>query len=139
MKRKIVRIEADKCTGGGLCIDACHEGALKLVDGKAQLVSESQCDGLGACLPQCPADAIRIETREAAAFGPTAPGSAPSDPRSQKAASGGNEPMRASGCPGAQAMDFRQDAPAAVEATGPVASQLRQWPIQLHLINPTAP
>lgn len=104
MKRTIVRIEADKCTGCGLCIGACHEGALKLVNGKAQLVSESQCDGLGACLPACPADAIRIETREAAPFDEAAVPPTPAYHTSQK-----------------------------------VVSQLRQWPIQLHLINPTAP
>jgi hemerythrin-like domain-containing protein/Pyruvate/2-oxoacid:ferredoxin oxidoreductase delta subunit len=68
MRRKVVQIDRDKCTGCGLCIDACHEGALKLVDGKAQLVTDTYCDGLGACLPKCPADAIAIVEREAAAF-----------------------------------------------------------------------
>jgi hemerythrin-like domain-containing protein/Pyruvate/2-oxoacid:ferredoxin oxidoreductase delta subunit len=68
MRRKIIQIDRDKCTGCGLCIDACHEGALKLVDGRAQLVSDVYCDGLGACLPKCPADAIALVEREAAAF-----------------------------------------------------------------------
>ncbi|NLF21662.1 MAG: 4Fe-4S binding protein, partial [Lentisphaerae bacterium] len=63
MKRNIVEIEEAKCTGCGLCIAACHEGALQLVDGKAKLVTDSYCDGLGACLPACPADAIRIIER----------------------------------------------------------------------------
>ncbi len=68
MKRKIVRIDEEKCTGCGLCVDACHEGALQLVDGKARLMSESYCDGLGNCLPECPAGAIAIEVRDADAF-----------------------------------------------------------------------
>lgn len=68
MKRKIITIDEEKCNGCGICTTACHEGALKIIDGKARLISESYCDGLGNCLPECPADAIRIVEREAAAF-----------------------------------------------------------------------
>ena len=68
MIRKIVEINEEKCTGCRLCISACHEGALQLVDGKARLISDAYCDGLGDCLPACPADAISIIERNAAAF-----------------------------------------------------------------------
>ncbi len=68
MKRKIIRIDRDKCNGCGLCIPNCHEGALQIVDGKATLVKDSFCDGLGACLGQCPQGALTIEEREAAEF-----------------------------------------------------------------------
>lgn len=65
MKRNIIRIDQEKCNGCGLCIPSCHEGAIKLVDGKAQLAGDSLCDGLGACLGECPQGAIIIEEREA--------------------------------------------------------------------------
>ena len=65
MKRKIVKIDEDKCTGCGLCIPTCAEGALQIIDGKARLISDLFCDGLGACLGHCPEDAITLEEREA--------------------------------------------------------------------------
>lgn len=68
MLRKIVDISEEKCTGCGLCAEACHEGAIEMVEGKARLVKDDYCDGLGDCLPACPADAIRIVEREAAAY-----------------------------------------------------------------------
>jgi len=68
MKRKIVRIDEEKCNGCGACAEACHEGAIAMIDGKAKLIRDDYCDGLGDCLPACPADAITIEEREAEAY-----------------------------------------------------------------------
>lgn len=72
MKREIIKIDEDKCTGCGLCIPACPEGALQIIDGKARLVSDLMCDGLGACIGDCPEGAIEIELREAEAYNETA-------------------------------------------------------------------
>ncbi len=66
--RHIVKIDEEKCTGCGLCIPSCDEGALQIIDGKARLLAEVYCDGLGACLGDCPEDAITIEEREADGF-----------------------------------------------------------------------
>ena len=65
MKRQIIEIDEDKCTGCGECIPNCHEGALQMIDGKARLISDLMCDGLGACIGHCPEDAIEIIEREA--------------------------------------------------------------------------
>ncbi len=68
MNRNIIRIDEEKCNGCGLCVSACAEGAIEIVDGKARLISEKYCDGLGACLGECPGGAIIIEEREAEGF-----------------------------------------------------------------------
>ena len=68
MVRKIIRIDEEKCNGCGLCAEACHEGAIDIVDGKAKLMRENFCDGFGDCLPNCPTGAITFEEREAPAF-----------------------------------------------------------------------
>jgi len=68
MKRKIIKIDEEKCNGCGLCIPNCPEGALQIIDGKVRLVSDLYCDGLGACIGHCPVDAISIEEREAEVY-----------------------------------------------------------------------
>ena len=68
MIRKIIKIDEEKCNGCGACADACHEGAIGMVDGKARLLREDYCDGLGDCLPACPTNAISFEEREAPAY-----------------------------------------------------------------------
>lgn len=66
--REIVKIDEDKCDGCGLCVPSCHEGAIKIIDGKARLIADNMCDGLGNCLGECPRGAITIEKREATEY-----------------------------------------------------------------------
>ncbi|MEG0924058.1 MAG: 4Fe-4S binding protein [Anaerovoracaceae bacterium] len=68
MIRKIITIDKELCNGCGICVSACHEGAIGLVDGKAKLLRDDYCDGLGDCLPTCPTGAITFEEREAEAY-----------------------------------------------------------------------
>ena len=139
MKRDIIVIDEEKCNGCGLCVDACHEGALQLIDGKAKLISESYCDGLGDCLPECPVGAITIEEREAAAYDEAAVQKNIEAAAAKKKAS---TPPLACGCPGSAAKSIRPQAPASHVNTAPVAastSELRQWPCQLQLVPVNAP
>ena len=130
IKRKIVEIDREKCNGCGQCVSACAEGAIQMVDGKAQLVSDNYCDGLGACLGECPVDAIKIIEREAEVFDEAAV-----HEHLQKEA----EP-KPSGCPGMMMRQFdRPETDEAVADTGDTPSQLRQWPIQLTLVPVNAP
>ena len=115
MKRRIIRIDEEKCNGCGACAAACHEGAIEMIDGKAKLTREDYCDGLGDCLPQCPTDAISFEEREAPAYDEAAVLAA----RRQKQAAH-------SGCPGTQAhMLHREDMPTQNSAHGCPGSQVR--------------
>ena len=118
VQRKIVKIDEDKCTGCGLCIPQCVEGALRIVDGKAKLVSETYCDGLGACLGKCPEDAITIEERESQEFDTEAA----SKHIAQSAAThhDRNNPSFS----------------ASVQVAEPPRSMLHQWPVQLALVSP---
>ena len=143
--RKIVRIDEEKCDGCGLCIPACHEGAIQLVDGKARLVSDRYCDGLGACLGECPQDAITIEEREADEFDEEAveqrlhTQEATPQPHAAHAAHAAHPPLHG-GCPGAAAMQFARPAQTEDSDNGSARqSQLAQWPVQLSLVPPNAP
>lgn len=128
MIRKIIQIDQDKCNGCGACAAACHEGAIAMVDGKAQLMRDDYCDGLGDCLPACPTGAISFVVREAAAY----------DEAAVLAAKAKKEEKLPCGCPGTAAKAIhRQQEPAAV--CGAPASQLRQWPVQIKLAPVNAP
>ncbi|MBC7077407.1 MAG: 4Fe-4S binding protein [Synergistales bacterium] len=133
VKRQIIRIDAKKCDGCGLCAEACHEGAIRIIDGKARLISESYCDGLGDCIGECPRGAISFETREADSYDEEAV----ERNRTQQ----GSLPC---GCPGTvlrslaqEENDFRGEA--AVAPVEPARSMLSNWPIQLRLMPVNAP
>src|SRR5665647_3212808 len=184
MKRDIIKIDEDKCTGCGDCVPNCHEGALQIIDGKVRLVSELMCDGLGACIGHCPEGAITIEQREAEPYDElkvmeamvpkgfntvvahlrhlrehnetfflkqgmgylieheVALTFAVQDVKNavHQTVAPANNPSCGGGCPGSQTVVFD---PSTLRPVGnaqivPAASQLRQWPVQLHLINPAA-
>lgn len=136
MLRKIVEINEEKCNGCGLCIEACHEGALQLIEGKARLISDVYCDGLGDCLPKCPTDAIKIIEREAAAFDEEAVKKNKKDKQCTECESAAaTEPATlACGCPGnsVRVLEVAQDC--SCESGVTVKSQLRQWPCQIKLV-----
>lgn len=188
MKRQIIKIDEDKCTGCGLCIPNCHEGALQMIDGKARLISDLFCDGLGACIGHCPEDAISIEEREAEPYNERLvmeemvkkgkntvlahlqhlkdhnaqefldeaiayikENNIDLSPDTELNENKNVETMKhqhaesgcGGGCPGSASIDFSemevtqektQNTPL-VEAK----SELQQWPVQMHLINPMAP
>jgi Pyruvate/2-oxoacid:ferredoxin oxidoreductase delta subunit len=177
MKRKIIRIDEEKCNGCGNCIPNCQEGALQIIDGKARLISDLFCDGLGACIGHCPEDAITMEEREAEPYNETrvmemlVPKGRNTilahlahlrdhgeneflkeavkylkenniDMSEKIESPMGNGHGHGFGCPGSASHDFRIDEEKVKQAGAvPVAeqpSELRQWPVQMHLLNPMA-
>ena len=145
MKRKIVSIDETRCNGCGLCVSACHEGAIQLIDGKAKLISDSYCDGLGDCLPACPVDAIQIVEREAADYDEAAVAArmAAAKGHAAPAAPAAAKPPLPCGCPGmlakATAPKPAAAAPAPDAPAGAPVAQLGNWPVQIKLVNPRAP
>lgn len=154
MKRQVIHIDETLCNGCGNCILGCSEGALQLVAGKAKLVKEDFCDGFGDCIGSCPTGALTIEEREAEAFDEAAVKAnllatqgieavwrmeeAQQRHQAQRAAS-----LLHFGCPGSRVREITRPESAAPIATEPGQSnrpsQLSQWPVQIHLVPPTAP
>ena len=137
MIRKIIRIDKDKCNGCGVCADACHEGAIDIINGKAELVREHFCDGLGDCLPECPTGAISFEEREAPAYDEEAVKEA------QKKIFTKNQAMSAySGCLGTKIMQIQRtetSEPVEPSLTADSMSKLQNWPVQIKLAPVNAP
>ena len=136
--RKIIHIDEEKCDGCGLCVTACAEGALQIINDKAKLVSETYCDGLGACIGDCPQGAITIEEREAQSFDEEAVINrlAEQERIEEKKAM----PVEAGGCPGAAMKQLFQDEIALANQDKPLEiSRLSHWPVQLMLVPPIAP
>ena len=163
MLRTIIHIDEKKCNGCGICADACHEGAIAMVDGKAKLVREDFCDGFGDCLPECPTGAISFEEREAPAYDEAA---VKENQRKVRETQSMDAMHAAGGCPSARPMSFNRgegtNAPASASMPGtastnaaasPVAdanaalatasvapsSRLGQWPCQIKLMPTSAP
>lgn len=116
MIRQIIKIDDDKCNGCGLCADACHEAAIKIIEGKARLIRDDYCDGLGNCLPACPTGAIAFEQREALEFDEEAV------KQNMKKLTSHNSQMNQNDKQSAQ-----------------MQSRLEHWPVQIKLVPVAAP
>lgn len=128
MIRRIIQIDKEKCNGCGLCASACHEGAIGMADGKAQLLRDDYCDGLGDCLPACPTGAITFVEREAAAYDEKAV-------LANKAKQKTGHPQ--TGCPGSMAASISHKE---MTAASPASfSRLSQWPVQIKLAPVSSP
>ena len=132
VKRNIVKIDEEKCDGCGQCVNACMEGAIEMVGGKAKLVSDIYCDGLGACIGRCPQDAITIEQREADEFDEEAT-------MEYLAKKKSTQKQTDFVCPGMMVKELPKQGDNNGSVAGDVGSQLSQWPVQLKLVSPHAP
>ncbi|HNZ60398.1 MAG TPA: 4Fe-4S binding protein [Methanofastidiosum sp.] len=168
VQRDIIKINEDKCNGCGLCVPNCPEGALQIIDGKARLVSDLFCDGLGACIGNCPEGAISVEKREAEEYDEKkvmeniikqgkntikAHLEHLENHGADKYLKEAKDFLKERGidipekkestktrsfCPGSKIMDFSREEKNQNEG-GKRTSELKQWPIQLHLVSPNAP
>lgn len=141
MVRKVIEIDREKCNGCGACANACHEGAIAMVDGKAQLMRDDYCDGLGDCLPSCPTNAITFVEREAADYDAAA---VAVHLEERRAKAGAAQPVF-SGCPGSRSQSLVRERTTqnlmqkAAEHEDNAASELQQWPVQIKLAPVNAP
>lgn len=124
MLRKIIKIDQTKCNGCGACASACHEGAIEMVNGKAQLTREDYCDGFGDCLPACPVDAITFEMREAPAY----------NEESVLA----SKAKKSFVCPGSRVKAINKKE-VSCEPIIKCVSELTSWPVQIKLVPVNAP
>jgi NAD-dependent dihydropyrimidine dehydrogenase PreA subunit len=146
--REVIEIDQSLCDGCGDCVTACAEGAIAIIDGKARLMSDVYCDGLGACLGHCPQGALKVIEREADAFDERAveehlkrrqrTGGATTGPP-QLAVISPAPMMAGGGCPGSRTQMHQPSIPPVTTTSDLPSSQLRHWPVQLHLVPPTAP
>lgn len=136
MIRQVIQIDEEKCTGCGICAEACHEGAIEIVDGKARLMRDDYCDGLGDCLPTCPTGAISFVQREAVAYDEEAVKEHMAKRKQEHAGCPGSQ-VHTMGCPGSNMRTLEPASLASVNVE--VTSQLRNWPVQIKLAPINAP